>query len=223
MPLTFHDCGNNLYTLLADDVAAIDTAIDVTASGLDDLTVPFFADLGGEIVEVTTVTEDTPAPGTTRWNVTRAVYGAAGVYSAGIPVAQRNYAEQYTEIHAAAFAAWSAVLATLGGTSGVLRGPTDTACIVSAGTGVAVNVTAGVAVVDSAPVVVSAGSVTLAPPGSGTVNYQILVSGTGALSAVLDTAGDPAPAGYTILADVAVDWNDTGLIAGDITDRRSIL
>ena len=223
MALTFHNCGNNLYTLLADDVAAIDTTIDVTASGLDDLTVPFYVDLGGEIVEVTAVTPDTPAPGTTRWDVTRAVYGAAGVYSAGIPVAQRNYAEQYNEIHAAAFAAWSAVLTTLGGTSGVLRGTTDTACIVSAGTGVAVNVTAGVAVVDSAPVVVAAGSVTLTPPVAGTVNYQILVDDTGALSAVLDTAGDPAPAGYTILADVSVDWNDTGIIAGDITDRRSIL
>jgi hypothetical protein len=65
--------------------------------------------------------------------------------------------------------------------------------------------------------------VTLAPPVAGTVNYQILVSGTGVLSAVLDDADEPAPAGYTILADVAVDWNDTGLIAGDIEDRRSIL
>jgi hypothetical protein len=223
MPLTFHDCGNNLYTLLADDVAALDATIDVQASGLDDLTAPFYADLGGEIVAVTLVTEDTPAPGTSRWTVTRAVFGSAGVYSAGIPVAQRNYAEQYTEIHAAAIAAWSGVLATLGGTAGVIRTATTDACVVSAGTGVAVNVTAGIAVVDSAPVVVTAGTVILAPPGSGTVNYQILVDGAGTLSAVLDTALDPAPAGYTILADVLVDWNDTGLIAGDINDRRSIL
>ena len=67
----FHRCGNNLYTTLSANVTAIDTTIDVAASGLDDLAVPFLADLGGEIVEVTEVTEDTPAPGTTRWTVDR--------------------------------------------------------------------------------------------------------------------------------------------------------
>ena len=122
---SFHRCGNNLYTTLAANVAAIDTTIDVAPSGLDDLPVPFLADLGGEVVEVTLVAEDTPSPGTTRWTVTRAYYGVAGVYTAGIPVAQRNYAEQFNELQDFNVAAWLGVVSTLGADTGVIGAPDE--------------------------------------------------------------------------------------------------
>jgi len=220
---SFHRCGNNLYTTLAANVAAIDTTIDVAASGLDDLPVPFLADLGGEIVEVTLVTEDTPAPGTTRWTVTRAVYGAAGVYTAGIPVAQRNYAEQFNELQDFNVAAWLGVVSTLGADTGVIGAPDESGLDVTAGAGVTVDVTAGVCVVDSWPVFYAGGTLALDLPPSGSVNYQVLIDATGTLSANEETAGQPAPAGYAILADVTVESTDTGLDPADVTDRRVLV
>ena len=221
--MQFHAVGNNLYTTLAGNVAAIDTSIDVAASGLDDLPVPFLADLGGEIVEVTEVTEDTPAPGTTRWTVTRAYYGAAGVYSAGIPVAQRNYAEQYTELQTAASKLWYGQLFTLGGDNGCIANADDDFLRVTPGTGLEVDVSLGFCVVDGEPVLCAGGSVTVPAPVSGTTNYQILVDGAGALSANEDTALQDPPEGYILLADVEVESTDTEIVEGDINDRRTVI
>ena len=220
---SFHRCGNNLYTTLAANVAAIDTTIDVAPSGLDDLTVPFLADLGGEIVEVTLVTEDTPAPGTTRWTVTRAYYGVAGSYTAGIPVAQRNYAEQFNELQDFNVASWLGVVSTLGADTGVIGAPDESGLDVTAGTGVTVDVAAGVCVVDSWPVFYAGGTLALDLPPSGSVNYQVLIDATGTLSASEETAGQPAPAGYAILADVTVESTDVGLDPADVTDRRVLV
>ena len=219
----FHRCGNNLYTTLAANVAAIDTTIDVAPSDLDDLTVPFLADLGREIVEVTEVTADTPAAGTTRWTVTRAYYGAAGVYTAGIPVAQRNYAEQFNELQDFNVAAWLGVVSTLGAGTGVIGAPDESGLDVTAGAGVTVDVTAGVCVVDSWPVFYAGGTLALDLPPSGSVNYQVLIDATGTLSASEETAGQPAPEGYAILADVTVESTDVGLDPADVTDRRVLV
>lgn len=216
----FHRCGNNLYTMLSANVGGADGTIDVAPSGFDNLTVPFLADLGGEVVEVTEVTEDTPAPGTTRWTVTRAYYGAAGVYTAGIPVAQRNYAEQFNELQDFNVAAWFGVVNTLGADTGVIGAPDESGLDVTPGTGVAVDVAAGSAVVGSWPVFFAGGTIALALPPSASRNYQILIDAEGAVSSNIQTAGQPAPAGYAILADVVVFSTDVGLDPADVTDRR---
>jgi hypothetical protein len=225
MPLTFHSVGNNLFTLLAAPVADVDLSIVVNPSGLDALAVPFFADLGGEVVAVSAVDADTPGVGQTTWTVARAVYGSAGNYAAGIPVAQRNYAENLTEIHTTARAAWAATLATLGGSHGVIT-PMDLASleVTPADDGVAVLVNLGVAVNTLAPVFLAAPvELALTPPDSGTTNYQILIDAQGVVSANEEDAEEDAPAGYVILADVEVGENDTEILEAAITDRREFL
>ena len=223
--LTFHSVGNNLFTLLAAPVATIDTTLVVDPSGLDALPVPFYADLGGEVVSVTGVDADTPGVGQTTWTVARAVYGSAGNYAAGIPVAQRNYAENVTELHTAVMAAWQGVLMTLGADDGVLtRDDLLSLKVIPPLGGVAVLANDGVAVLDGAPVFVPETlGVALTPPGSGTTTYQILLDAQGVLSANEEVAEEPAPAGYVILADVEVDENDETILEAAITDRREFL
>ena len=233
---TFHRCGNNLFTTLSANVAAIDTTMDVAASGLDDLPVPFLADLGGEVVEVTQVAAGSPST----WTVTRAYYGVAGVYTAGIPVAQRNYAEQFNELQDA-FAeiqtttTWPAFVFTLAddmllsGVGGVIATPTFDSLVVSPGSGVDVNVYFGVGLVNDGvtlfpqPVFTMGGNVVLDVPAVDPVNYQILMDTAGVFSANLADVGQSAPTGYLILADVTVEAGDVDIDPADIDDRRVIV
>ena len=221
--ITLHRTGNNLFTTLAANCGASDDEIVVAASGLDALAVPFYADLGGEIVSVSAVSTDDPSASQTTWTVTRAVFGSAGNYAAGIPVAQRNYAENVNEIQDAVRAMWGGVLMTLGGDDGVIRGAVDGSCLVVPGTGVAVDVGAGVAVMGGVPVLVPAQTLALSVPISGTTNYQIVLDHAGIASAIEEDADEPAPEGYLILADVEVASTATEIIEDDITDRREII
>jgi hypothetical protein len=234
---TFHRCGNNLFTTLSANVAAIDIDISVAPSGLDDLAVPFLADLGGEVVEVTQVAAGSPS---STWTVTRAYYGVAGVYTAGIPVAQRNYAEQFNELQDA-FAeiqtttTWPAFVFTLAddmllsGVGGVIATPTFDSLVVSPGSGVDVNVYFGVGLVNDGvtlfpqPVFTMGGNVVLDVPAVDPVNYQILMDTAGVFSAAVDSDGQPAPTGYLILADVTVEAGDVDIDPADIDDRRVIV
>ena len=221
--ITLHRTGNNLFTTLAVNCAASDEEIVVVASGLDALAVPFYADLGGEIVSVSAVSTDDPSASQTTWTVTRAVFGAAGNYAAGIPVAQRNYAENINEIHDLIVPMWATTLATLGGESGVIRQAVDGSCLVAPGDGVGVVVYEGAAVLNRAPLYVREQTVALSVPISGTTNYQIVLDHAGIASAIEEDADEPAPEGYLILADVEVASTATEIIEDDITDRREII
>ena len=221
--ITLHRTGNNLFTTLAANCAASDEEIVVVASGLDALAVPFYADLGGEIVSVSAVSTDDPSASQTTWTVTRAVFGAAGNYAAGIPVAQRNYAENINEIHDLIVPMWATTLATLGGESGVIRQAVDGSCLVAPGDGVGVVVYEGAAVLNRAPLYVREQTVALSVPISGTTNYQIVLDHAGIASAIEEDADEPAPEGYLILADVEVASTATEIVEGDITDRREII
>jgi hypothetical protein len=221
--ITLHRTGNNLFTTLAANCGASDDEIVVAASGLDALAVPFYADLGGEIVSVSAVSTDNPAPSQTTWTVTRAVFGAAGNYAAGIPVAQRNYAENINEIQDLVLSMWAATFSTLGGDSGVIRGAVDGSCLVVPGDGVSVVVYEGAAVLHRAPLYVREQTLALSVPISGTTNYQIVLDAAGTASAIEEDAEEPAPSGYLILADVEVADTATEIIEDDLTDRREII
>lgn len=224
MSFGFHATGNNLFTTTAASVSSGDSTIDAVASGLDALSVPFYADLGHEIVEVTHVSANTPASGKSRWTVRRGVYGSAANYAAGVPVAQRNYAEQYTELQRAADASWAATRATLAAGNGVISSLAETECKVTPTNGVVgVTVAAGVVVLDDLPVNVALTQLILAVPPTSFVNYQIRASNAGVVSALEVAAGTGAASGYYALADVRVNYNDTYLLTAAITDRRAFV
>ena len=101
--MIFHAVADNAFTTLASACAIDAVSIVVVASDLDDIAVPFYADMGKEIVEVTEVTEDTPTAGQSTWTITRAVQGDAAAYGSGAPVVQRVYARQTNELQTALY------------------------------------------------------------------------------------------------------------------------
>lgn len=218
--IPFHRTTNNAFTTLAAGLADDGLSAVVYASVLDTLATPFYADLGQEIVEVTDVTTGTPVPGQSTWTIVRAVFGGAATYLAGVPVAQRNYAEQLNELQDGVNDGWNAFRLTLIAGDGIIATDTLTQGKVTPGTGLTVAVGAGVAVMDDVPVEILAQTVTITPPGTGTENQQIRINAAGVASAIVAGVGAGAASGYFVLADLAVAFDDTSFATADITDRR---
>jgi hypothetical protein len=224
MSIPFHRQANNAFTTTAASISSGDTSIVVLPSILDSLALPFWADLGHEVVEVAAVDLATPTSGKTTWTVTRAVYGTAANYASGVPVAQRNYAEQGNELQDGINAVLAANLATLIQSDGVIA--TSAAveeCGVSPGMNLFVDIESGVIILEGAPVEVPYTQLLIVPPASGTVNQQIRVNAAGVVTAYTVAAATPAAAGYMALADLSVAYNDTTFSAGDLTDRRTFV
>ena len=220
MTVTFHRTTNNAFTTLAQGLADDGLSAVVYSSVLDSLETPFYADLGQEVVEVTNVVTGSPVPGQSTWTITRAIFGGAATYLAGVPVAQRNYAEQINELQDGINDSWNAFRASLIAGDGIIATDALTQGKVSPGTGLTVTIGAGNAVISDAPVTIGAQTLVITPPGAGTENQQIRINAAGVASAVVIGAGASAESGYFVLADLAVSFNDTGFSASDITDRR---
>lgn len=218
--MQFHEVEDNAFTTLAVAATAADEEIVVDASILDDVTVPFYADLGSEIVEVTTVTEDTPSAGQSTWALETAL---ASSYAVGVPVIQRVYARQTNELQTALYLLQVALDALFGGADGVIPSASGSGeLLVSASSGMTVSVAAGGAMVSGRLVgSASAQTVTLTAPVAGSRTDLVQLSSAGVVSVKANST--TADADNTGLAQIAMTSATVEITASEITDAREFV
>jgi hypothetical protein len=218
--MQFHSVANNAFTTLADTVAAIDTSIVVDASSLDSMAVPFYADIVSEIIEVTEVTPDTPVAGQTTFTVVRGIVGTPAAYAVGIPVVQRVYAQQTTEINAALLLI-QRLISDITGSVDMVVGAASLAVTTTDPASMSVNIAAGTAVV-SAMLVGSIASQTIAltAPVSGNRTDCVQIS---SLNVVSVKQGSATPdTNNKGLATIELTDATTTITTGMITDIRGV-
>lgn len=220
--MLLHSVANNAFTTVAAAVAAIDTDIVVDTSTLDDLTVPFYVDIGSELMEVTVVSADDPIAGQSTWTVTRAVAGAAAAYAVDAPVVQRVYSQQMDEMHTGLYLIQKALEMLTGAQDGIITPPTKLSLKVVPSALLVVSVSAGAGVVSGALVgSPSAQLVTMTPPVAGTRTDLIQISN---LNVVSLKTGSTTPDSNNIgLAEIAMASTDTVITSGMITDVRTFI
>ena len=218
--MRLHAVENNAFTTLAVAADATDESIIVDESILDDVAVPFYADLGAEIVEVTSVTEDTPEAGQSTWALGAAL---ANSYAVGVPVLQRVYAVQTNELHTALYLLEVALDALFGAADGVIPSAAGSGELeVSPSSGMTVSVAAGAAMVSGKLVgSASAQTVTLTAPGVGSRTDLIQLSSANVISV---KQGSTTPDADNIgLAEIALTSGQTEILVGNITDVREFI
>ena len=218
--MLFHAVENNAFTTLAVAATALDELIVVDDSILDDVTVPFYVDLGSEIVEVITITEATPIAGQSTWALGAAL---AASYGVGVPVIQRVYASQTNELQTGLYLLQTALDALFGGADGVIPSAADGGELeVSPSSGMVVSVAAGAAMVSGKLVGFDAAQlVTMTAPAVGSRTDLIQLSSAGALS--IKTGSTSPDADNIGLAEIAMTDATVEILAGNITDARDLI
>lgn len=176
-----HSVANNAFTTLAVGVIPADETITVVASILDDIPVPFFADIGSELIAVTDVD---PEDLVSHWDVIREVAGSAGTYAIGVPVVQRIYAEQINELNRLTLALERVICELLGENDGVVQSYTrDDNLEVVLATGITATLTRGSGTLGSDLfAVLEDTTLTFERPGAGTRVDLVQISNTGVVS-----------------------------------------
>lgn len=218
--MLFHAVENNAFTLLAVAADATDESIVVDASILDAVAVPFYVDLGNEIVEVLTVTEDTPEVGQSTWALGAALVASYGV---GVPVIQRVYAAQTNELHTALYLLQMALDAVFGGADGVIPSASGSGeLVVAPSSGMTVSVAAGAAMVSGKLIGSDAAqTVTLTAPAIGTRTDLVQISSTGVVG--VKTGSVTPDADNLGLAEIALTAGMSEITGGLITDTREFV
>lgn len=217
--MQFHSVANNAFTKVAVAIAAVDTSIVVDASDLDAVAVPFYVDIVSEIIEVTEVTEDTPEAGQSTWTVTRGIVGTPAAYAIDIPVVQRVYAQQTTELQAALILV-QRLISDITGSADMVVGAASLAVTATDPASMSVNIAAGTAVVSTMLVgSIAPQAIALTAPVSGNRTDCVQISN---LNVVSVKQGSATPDTDNIgLATIALTDATTTITTGMITDIRT--
>jgi hypothetical protein len=217
--MRFHAVDNNAFTTLAATLSAVATSAVVDASTLDAIEEPFYADIGSELIEVTTVTPATPTAGKSTWTIVRAVEGTAAAYAIDAPVVQRVYAQQTTEIHNG-FLLIQRFASDITGSIDLVVGAASLAVAAKSPASMSVSVASGTAIVSSMIVgFTTAQTVTLTAPVSGNRTDCVQLSNLNVLSVKTNSA---TPDTDNIgLASIDLTDATTTITTGMITDIRT--